>query len=179
LCSREDIGDKLRKPKGLEAAVHISNPKTLEFQVARTTLVPGLLKTLHANKKCPLPLKIFEISDVVLRDDEKDVGARNERRLSVINYNKTPGFEVIHGILDRIMQVVEVKYVGDEADKSNGYYIRAFDDESFLAGRCAQIVVRNKVVGVMGVLHPDVVTNFDLSLPCAALELNIQVLGLI
>lgn len=56
-----------------------------------------------------------------------DVGARNERRLSVINYNKTPGFEVIHGILDRIMQVVEVKYVGDEADKSNGYYIRAFD----------------------------------------------------
>ena len=36
-------------------------------QVVRTTLLPGLLKTVHANKNLPLPLKIFEISDVVLR----------------------------------------------------------------------------------------------------------------
>lgn len=46
----------------------IANPKTLEFQVARTRLLPGLLKTLAANKKMPLPLKLFEISDVVLQD---------------------------------------------------------------------------------------------------------------
>lgn len=51
-------------------AVHISNPKTLEFQVARTTLLPGLLKTLAANKKMPLPMKLFEISDVVLKDSK-------------------------------------------------------------------------------------------------------------
>lgn len=51
-------------------AVHISNPKTLEFQIARTTLVPGLLKTIAANKKMPLPLKLFEISDVILKDSE-------------------------------------------------------------------------------------------------------------
>ena len=59
------------------AAVHISNPKTLEFQVVRTTLLPGLLKTVHANKNLPLPLKLFEISDVVFRDPSKDVGARS------------------------------------------------------------------------------------------------------
>lgn len=48
--------------------MHISNPKTLEFQVGRTTLLSGLLKTLAANKKMPLPLKLFEISDVILKD---------------------------------------------------------------------------------------------------------------
>lgn len=48
--------------------MHISNPKTLEFQICRTTLLPGLLKTVAANKKLPLPLKIFEISDVILKD---------------------------------------------------------------------------------------------------------------
>ena len=42
----------------------------------------------------PLPLKLFEISDIVLRDNEKDVGARNHRRICAVNYNKTPGFEV-------------------------------------------------------------------------------------
>jgi phenylalanyl-tRNA synthetase beta chain len=35
--------------------------------VARTALLPGLLKTVQANRKMPLPLKLFEISDVVLK----------------------------------------------------------------------------------------------------------------
>lgn len=52
-------------------AVHIANPKTIEFQVARTSLIPGLLKTLNSNKKMPLPLKLFEISDVILKDNNK------------------------------------------------------------------------------------------------------------
>ena len=37
-------------------------------QVARTSLVPGLLKTVAANRKMPLPLRLFEVSDVVLKD---------------------------------------------------------------------------------------------------------------
>ena len=50
-------------------------------------LLPGLLKTVHANKNLPLPLKLFEISDVVFRDPSKDVGARsvshNEQKLDI------------------------------------------------------------------------------------------------
>jgi phenylalanyl-tRNA synthetase beta subunit len=68
-CSRDDISTKLGL-KSIEEvpAVHISNPKTLEFQVCRTTLLPGILKTIAANKKMPLPIKIFEVSDVVIKD---------------------------------------------------------------------------------------------------------------
>lgn len=40
-------------------------------QVARTTLLPGLMKTVAANKKMPLPIQVFEISDVVLKDKDK------------------------------------------------------------------------------------------------------------
>ena len=43
------------------------------LQVARTSLLPGLLKTVAANRKMPLPMKIFEVSDVVLKDDKKGV----------------------------------------------------------------------------------------------------------
>merc|ERR1712142_494767 len=56
LCSR-DVATKMRKEIKNIPAVHISNPKTLEFQVARTSLLPGLLKTVQANRKMPLPLK--------------------------------------------------------------------------------------------------------------------------
>ena len=31
-----------------------------------------------------------------------------------------------------------------------------------------------QVVGSLGVLHPEVVTAFDLTLPCSALEINIE-----
>ena len=50
--------------------VEIANPKTLEFQVVRTSLLPGLLKTIAANKKMPLPIKLYEISDVVVLDNK-------------------------------------------------------------------------------------------------------------
>ena len=30
----------------------------------------GLLKTISANKKMPLPIKIFEVSDVVIKDPD-------------------------------------------------------------------------------------------------------------
>ena len=107
LCSRDDVATKMRKRIEDIPAVHISNPKTLEFQVARTSLLPGLLKTIQANRNMPLPLKLFEISDVVLKDGGAEVGARNERRLAAVFYNKSPGFEIIHGLLDRIMQLLE------------------------------------------------------------------------
>lgn len=40
-------------------------------QVARTTLLPGILKTISKNKNMPLPLKLFEISDIVMCDPKK------------------------------------------------------------------------------------------------------------
>ncbi|CAG2066124.1 unnamed protein product, partial [Timema podura] len=127
LCSSDDISTKLNRHIKDVPAVLISNPKTLEFQVARTTLLPGLLKTLAANKKMPLPLKIFEVSDVILRDISTEVGARNERRLCAVNCNKSPGFEVIHGLLDRVMTLLEIP---KSVDKNIvGYYLQATDGE--------------------------------------------------
>lgn len=41
------------------------------MQIARTSLLPGILKTIACNRKMPLPLKLFEISDVVFKDASK------------------------------------------------------------------------------------------------------------
>ncbi|XP_029372845.1 phenylalanine--tRNA ligase beta subunit [Echeneis naucrates] len=169
LCSQEDIADKLGKKISETKAAHISNPKTAEFQVARTTLLPGLLKTIAANRKMPLPLKLFEISDVVLQDETKDVGARNSRRFCAVYYNKSPGFEVIHGLLDRTMQLLDVK-----SARGEGYHIQAADDPTFFPGRCAEIFVQGKSVGRLGVLHPDVINRFELTMPCSALEMDVE-----
>ncbi|XP_043848385.1 phenylalanine--tRNA ligase beta subunit [Dromiciops gliroides] len=169
LCSQEDIADKLGTDISATKAVHIANPKTAEFQVARTTLLPGLLKTIAANRKMPLPLKLFEISDIVLKDSSRDVGARNHRHLCAVYYNKNPGFEVIHGLLDRIMQLLDVPFGEDK-----GYVIKAAEGSAFFPGRCAEVFAKGQSVGKLGVLHPDVITKFELTMPCSALEINVE-----
>ncbi|XP_074603207.1 phenylalanine--tRNA ligase beta subunit [Brevipalpus obovatus] len=171
LCSEDDIGLKMRNGSDLERAVKIANPKTVEFQVARTSLIPGLLRTIESNKKMPLPMKVFEISDVVLKDKDKGVGVKNNRMLAAVNYNKSPGFEIIHGLLDRVMQALEVPW---STDTASGYHIQAIDDPRFLAGRCASIIFRGKRIGTLGVLHPEVILNFSLTMPCSALEIDLE-----
>ncbi|KAL1374345.1 hypothetical protein pipiens_018131 [Culex pipiens pipiens] len=169
LCSRDDIAVKLNQDIEKIPAVHIANPKTLEFQVVRTTLIPGLLKTLAANRKMPLPLKLFEVSDVVLADSKAEVGAKNERRVCAVNCNKTAGFEVVHGLLDRVMQLLEVPW-----DKEQGYFLRAVDDPSYFPGRCAAIVYKGTDIGRIGVLHPTVLAAFELTTPCSVVEFNME-----
>ncbi|XP_017046920.1 phenylalanine--tRNA ligase beta subunit [Drosophila ficusphila] len=172
LCSRDDIGRKLNKNIEALPAVHIGNPKTLEFQVVRTTLLPGLLKTLVANRKMPLPLKLFEISDVVVADENTEVGARNERRVCAVNCNKTAGFEVVHGLLDRVMQLLSVPW--KTANVTKGYYLQAAEDPSYFPGRCANVMYDNVVIGKIGVLHPTVLQAFELTTPCSVVEFTIE-----
>ncbi|KRT80914.1 hypothetical protein AMK59_6295 [Oryctes borbonicus] len=172
LCSRDDISTKLGISIEEVPAVHISNPKTLEFQVCRTSLLPGILKTIAANKKMPLPIKIFEVSDVVLKDPSAEVGARNERRICAVNCNKTAGFEVVHGLLDRIMMLLQVNWSPNQSN--DGYYLRQIEDPAFFPRRCAEVVCSDKVIGKIGVLHPNVLSKFELNNPCSALEINIE-----
>ena len=47
-------------------------------------------------------------------------------------------------------------------------------DSTFFPGRCAEVCVGEKVIGRLGVLHPDVITAFDLTLPVSAVEIDIE-----
>lgn len=51
---------------------------------------------------------------------------------------------------------------------------KLFSDPTFFPGRCAEVVVNGSVIGVLGVLHPEVITKFELALPCACFEISIE-----
>ncbi len=106
-------------------AVKIANPKSLEFQVVRTTLIPGLLKTIRENRSHALPIKIFETSDVAFKDVKRERQARNERHAGAVWCNKAAGFEVVHGLLDRAMKMLEVPRIrSTDKEAATGYYIQ-------------------------------------------------------
>ena len=103
----------------------IANPKTQEFQVVRTSLLPGLLKTIRENRSHPLPVRIFETSDVVFKDTTAETQARNVRHAAALWCNKTAGFEIVHGLLDRIMLILEVPRIqSHDKNAEHGYYIK-------------------------------------------------------
>ncbi|CAL5218775.1 g494 [Coccomyxa viridis] len=183
LCSHaENFGHLQHRDDGA-SAVSISNPATAEFEVCRTSLLPGALKTLGANKDTPLPVRLFEASDVILLDDSTESGARNERRLAAVICSKESGFEIIHGLLNRIMEVLDVPITGElgsslsaaPADSSRtGYEWKPSQDSTFFPGRQAAVFSGGKQVGAFGVVHPDVLDKFDIPYPVSALELNVE-----
>jgi len=175
LCSREE-NYKLLGRLDDALAVTIANPKTLEFQIARTTMLVGLLKTVKENKKTPLPLKLFELSDVVMKDSKTDVGSSNKRNLCAVYCAQTSGFEVIHGLLDRVMLLnrVQWKESSQATPKGDYYHLKSSDDPAFLHGRSCDILLNENKIGVIGVLHPQVLENYHIPFPCSAFEICIE-----
>lgn len=139
LCSHdENFGWLNRKDDG-SSAVRLANPKTAEYQVVRTSLIPGLLKTIRENKHHSIPIKIFEVSDVAYKAPELERKSRNERHFAAAWYGKTSGFEVVHGLLDRILAMLKTAFVTREEglEVKNGsasslqYWIEELDDATF------------------------------------------------
>jgi phenylalanyl-tRNA synthetase beta subunit len=72
-----------------------------------------------ANKDAPLPIKLFEVSDVVLLSGAKGCGAANQRRLVAVLCDRAASFELIHGLLNRVMEVLQVPYTREWARRAS------------------------------------------------------------
>jgi phenylalanyl-tRNA synthetase beta chain len=173
LCSHKENFEYLKRVDPGNEAVVLSNPKTIEYEVVHTSLVPEMLKTIASNKKMPLPIKVFQIADVVFQDSTSDVGARNERRLSAVICDLTSGFEVIHGLLDRVMQMVGIP-MASSPDSSYGYSIKPSSIPMYFPGRQAEVFLQGKVIGSFGIVHPEVLDKFEVPNVASLLEINIE-----
>lgn len=179
LVSHAENFENVRKEDQGTEAVAIGNPQTVEFEVCRTSLLPSALKTVGANKSEMLPIRLFEVSDCILLDPTKDVGAGNRRKLVAVHCTRSSEFEVIHGLLNRVMEVLGCPLAnsGDPRERAfgGGYEWRASDDVGALfPGRQAKIFVRGKEVGYFGIVHPEVLGKFDIPFPVCALEMDIE-----
>ncbi|KAK2419731.1 phenylalanine--tRNA ligase beta subunit, cytoplasmic [Trifolium repens] len=171
LCSKKEISSMLNRKDDKSKAVIIGNPRSSDFEAVRNTLMPGILKTVAHNKDHPKPIKIFEVGDIAILADN-DVGAKNQRKLAALYCGANAGFEIIHGLVDRVMEKNGINFVSP-GDKS-GYYIERSDEPEFLAGRQARIIYKGKQIGTFGIVHPEVLNNFDIPDPCSFVELNIE-----
>ncbi|KAI9045718.1 phenylalanine--tRNA ligase subunit beta [Aspergillus affinis] len=184
LCSHDENFAWLNRKDDGNTAVKLANPKTLEFQVVRTSLLPGLLKTIRENKHHTAPMKIFEVSDVAFKDLSLERKSRNERHFAAAWYGKTSGFEVVHGLMDRIMAMLKSAFITGEEGLENQamndsqYWIEELDDPTYFPGHSASVHVRiagkDHVIGAFGILHPTVLEKYELKYPVSTVEINIE-----
>ena len=182
LCSHDENFAWLNRKDDGKTAVRLANPKTLEYQIVRTSLLPGLLKTIRENKGHPVPFKIFEVSDVAFKDDSAERKARNERHFAAAWCSKSSGFEAVHGLLDRVLQMLRTAFltheeglsagksidfkVTENPGKPDGYWIEELHEDTFFPGHAASVHLRlggkERRIGEFGIVHPTVLEKFDL-----------------
>jgi len=130
LCSHDENYAWLNRKED-KLAIRLQNPKTAEYQIVRTSLLPGLLKTIRENKRHPVPMRVFEVSDIGLKDDSFERKARNERHFAACWYGKASGFEQVHGLLDRIMLMLKSAFITKEdglaSESVQGYWLEELD----------------------------------------------------
>jgi len=159
-------------------AVTLGNSSQAGFELVRTSLLPGILKTLESNKAQQLPVRLFEVGDCVIQEPTREVGCKNVRRVAALHANTKSQFAVIHGALDQLMYSLgfEPEHEKTTASKRKTFTLVPGEDPAFFPGMQANVVVDGIVIGIMGELHPAVVSSegFNANLPTSAFEINLE-----
>jgi len=145
--------------------VQILNPVSKEYNTTRTSILPKLLETLLNNRSEEKPIRIFEVGDIILLDNREETGAKREIHLSAATYHENADFTEIRSTLDFIM--TSLGYNKD-------YEVKSEKNPSYIDGRFGSIYLKNSIIGEIGELNPEVLLNFKLEFPVAALEINFQ-----
>ena len=54
------------------------------------------------------------------------------------------------------------------------YKLQKGSHTSFIEGRAAEIFVKNKSIGFIGEIHPKILKNWQLEMPVAGFEINLE-----
>jgi len=133
--------------------VEIANPLTEDFTLMRPSLIPSLLTVLSESKKEKQPQKVYEIGTVATPELEERIGC--------CMLDSRSSFSNIKSVAVCLLNELGIDYE-----------IREGKHPSFIEGRCAEIVVGKKIVGVFGEIAPQVLNNFDLEQPVSLLEMK-------
>jgi phenylalanyl-tRNA synthetase beta chain len=143
----------------------IANPISSNWSVIRNWLMPSLLEFLTYNQHVEFPQRIFEVSDTVKIDQKAETRTVNIKKLSCMLSDVNAGYEEISSILYAVLSNLGVEFRLDP-----------LNHPSFITGRAAKILMKNKEIGCIGEIHPSVLNNWELNMPTAGFEIALTYL---
>lgn len=135
--------------------IEIENALNEDYNVLRYWMMPSLLDVFRNNKHHENPQKIFEIGTVFDSDEKNKLGML----ITHSNVTYTEARQILDSLITSLGLEVSVK---------------ASEHESFIPGRVGKIIVKGKDIGVIGEIHPEVLSNFELETPVVGFELDVN-----
>ena len=158
LTSKENQTVKMRDESGI---AEIANPMTETYGAVRKSIIPILLEIESKNPRAEYPHRIFEIGEVASGDEK--TGYETKHKLSVLVAHSNANFSEISSILQALMY-----YLGRE------YKLEPIEHPSYIVGRTGAIMYKGVNIGVIGEIHPEVLDNWSIGMPCCGFEIDIK-----
>lgn len=161
LGSKKDYIDNMNiDPAGV---VEIANPMSENYQFVRPSIIASLLSAEAGSANAVYPHKIFETGKIAYLCDEENTGTRTRQNLGFVTASGDANFNTAASEVATLLHFLDVEYVVEESD-----------DARFIPGRQAAVMKNGKKIGVFGEIHPAVLENWQITVPCVAGEIDLE-----
>ncbi len=137
--------------------VSLENPKSMDYSMIRDRLYPGMLNFIRINKRNGLPVKIFEIGDVIK-------SGKQHTDLCII-YNNT---KAVYSDIYQVLNYLNTRSINKKIT------VMEKKHDEIIEGRGGNINIGDDTVGFIGEMSPDILSNFEIMAPISFLEINLD-----
>jgi phenylalanyl-tRNA synthetase beta chain len=158
---------RISKESYLRRYVEIENPLGEEFSMMRTTLIANILKVIKNNYNRNIEgLRLFELGNIFIPKQIPVIDMPYEnKRLVIGSYGKNESFYTIKGVLENLLNGLGIE---------DYKLLKEKNDSIFHPGKCATILWNEKVIGMIGEVHPKTIANFDMNEEVYIIDLDFK-----
>ena len=163
------VFDNIRLPKDtpLRNAIRIINPLGEDTSIMRTVILPSMLDILARNYAYKNKgVKLYELGRIYLPVEGHDL-PDEPKRLIFGTYGEHEDFFSMKGEIDALLASLNIPAAA---------YVRDTENPSYHPGRCAELRIDGKKVGVIGQIHPLVAETYGIGAEVYAAELDFTLL---
>jgi len=161
LSNAEDL--RTRMCLDNDRLVEIGNYLTETYSVLRDWLLPSLMRVEAASGAALYPHRIFEVGEIaILAETDDGVLPTNALKAAVLIAHPEANFTEIHSFLELLLYHLDLEGT-----------LEPMEHPTFTPGRVGRIIVKGNEAGLIGEIHPQVLENWEIRMPCAAFEVSL------
>ena len=158
--------------------VALANPIASDLSVMRTTLLPGLVKTVAYNlNRQQSRVRLFETGLTFVKEKESGELAQEPMMAAVITGDRYPeNWQVKSEPVDFFDLKGDFQALLDLGQAADEFSFRRGEHVAMHPGQCAEILRGDKVIGHIGAIHPSLCKKMDVPANVFMVEVELNAL---